>query len=376
MAHLQRAPLLSANEEYMEVVGWEKEENQKVKKGETICILETSKAAVEVESKYDGFLFPLVRVNEKIKVGEAIAIIKDSLNEDITEILEKIELEKEKKGKQSTERSRGWTKKAEILAKKHGIDISKIPAVGIIREADVETYIKLGKTGPVNDLIEDVYPGNLQERVLIIGGGRGAVQVIDTICRQRKHKIVGILDDNKELRGKKIMGYSVLGSTKEAKKLWSERKFDCLIISFSNDLFARAKIFEKYHSLGIPFTNVIDPTVILHSNVSIGKGNVIMANCRVGPCAIIGNNNFLSAYVNIEHHNEIGNHCTFGPGVMTSSRVRIGDRVKFGTGIFIEPGIKIGEDTIVASGSILTANVPSKSAVKVTVTYKIRSRNF
>ncbi len=375
MAYLQKAPLLSANEEYMEVVEWRTGRDKRVKKGETICSLETSKAAVEIEAECDGFLVPIVEVNKKIKVGEVLVIIKNSPKEDITKILKEIEVEKRKERKQSAERNKRWTKKAEIVAKKYGVDISKISAVGVIREADVEVFIKRGKGRPIEDLIEDIYPGNLQQRVLILGGGRGAVQVIDTILRQRKHKIVGILDDNKELTGKKIMGYPVLGSMNEVEKLWEKKNFDSLIISFSNNLLARAKVFEKYYDLKIPFANVIDPTVILHSNVSIGTGNVIIANCRVGSCAVIGNNNFFSAYVNIEHHNEVGNDCTFGPGVMTSSRVKIGNRVRFGTGIFVEPGIKIGEDSIVASGSILTTDVPPKSIVKTSITYKIKARN-
>ena len=136
------------------------------------------------------------------------------------------------------------------------------------------------------------------------------------------------------------------------------------IISFSNDLQTRFELYTKLCNQGIPFTNVIDPTVIINSNVSIGTGNVIIANCRIGACAVIGNNNFLSTYTNLEHHNILGNHCTFGPGVFTSSRVRIGDRVKFGTGIFIEPGVSIGSESIISSGSVLVKNVDERTIVK------------
>ena len=79
---------------------------------------------------------------------------------------------------------------------------------------------------------------------------------------------------------------------------------------------------------------------------------------------MIGNNNFLSAYTNIEHHNILGDHCTFGPGIFTSSRVKIDNHIKFGTGIFIEPGVSIGSDSIVSSGSVLVKNVDEKTIVK------------
>jgi acetyltransferase-like isoleucine patch superfamily enzyme len=91
----------------------------------------------------------------------------------------------------------------------------------------------------------------------------------------------------------------------------------------------------------------------------------------LGPCTKIGNNNFLSSCVNLEHHNRLGSYCTFGPSVSTSGEVVIGDDVKFGTGIFIEPCVKIGENSVVASGAILVGAVPANSIVKTKLNYTI-----
>ena len=99
-------------------------------------------------------------------------------------------------------------------------------------------------------------------------------------------------------------------------------------------------------------------------NVAWGTGNVVMALCHIGACAIIGDNNFLSAYCSIEHHNVLGSHCSFGPSVATSSRVHIGDRVRFGTGICIEPGVTIGADSVIASGLAIWQNIPERSLLK------------
>lgn len=91
-------------------------------------------------------------------------------------------------------------------------------------------------------------------------------------------------------------------------------------------------------------------------------------------CAVIGDNNFLSAYVNIEYHNVLGSHNTFGPGVFTSSRAQIEDWIKFGTGVFIEPGVKIGANSIISFGSILTFDIPENSIVKRHSDLKIQKR--
>jgi acetyltransferase-like isoleucine patch superfamily enzyme len=106
----------------------------------------------------------------------------------------------------------------------------------------------------------------------------------------------------------------------------------------------------------------------------LGTGNVILAFSHIGACSEINNNNFLSAYTSIEHHNKLRNSCSFGPGVLTSSSVKIGDKVKFGTGIFIEPFVKIGSNSTIASGSILTGNIPDGHIVKSRVNTFVRPK--
>jgi len=375
MAYLQRIPLINPNDNLDCITEWLKYEDEYVKKGDTIAIIETSKAVVEIEAECDGYLVPLYNTGEKIKVGQVFVIIKKHKEENIEDILNKVMEESKitKIGDYSKKRKeKGWTKKAEILAKRYNIDISEISSNDIIREKDIISLVNKSPKIALEDLVEDKYPGNISRRLLILGGGKGAVQVIDVILRNRNFKIVGILDDNSNLLGKKIFGYTIKGPISKVLEMWENKLFDQLIISFSNDLNKRAQIYEKYKKYSIPFANVVDPNVSIHSNVKIGEGNLIMSFCRIGSCSIIGNNNFFSAYVNIEHHNKIGNNCTFGPGVFTSSRVSIEDNVKFGTGIFIEPGVNIGENSIIASGSILTGNIPARSIVKSIINYKIR----
>jgi acetyltransferase-like isoleucine patch superfamily enzyme len=88
-----------------------------------------------------------------------------------------------------------------------------------------------------------------------------------------------------------------------------------------------------------------------------------LAQTSVGACSVIGNNNFVSAHCNIEHHNTLGNNCTFGPGVMTSGNVHIKNNIKFGTGVFVEPKITIESCSIISSGSIITRNISENSVV-------------
>lgn len=369
-----RAPQLNVNDEEVTLVEWLKGNGQEVKKGEVVGVIETSKATAEIEAERNGYFRPIAKPGDRVRVGAILCVLTDTPDEPLDQLLQE-EVSAADQERQRESFSRRWTKKAELLAREYGINIEEIPGVGVIREADVEKWVKERvTTAKVRDLVDDLYPDNRATRVLLVGGGEGAVLVCDVLWRSGRLRPVGIVDDDPRLQGKTVMGVKVLGTTEIVPELLQNSIFDAAVITFGRDLDARARMFEKLTQQGVQFVNVIDPLAQIGSNVALGTGNVIIGNSRIGPCCRIGNNNFISAFVNLEHHNVLGSHCTFGPGVMTSGRVIIGDKVRFGTGIFIEPGIRIGSGSIIASGSTVTADVPPNSVVKSKITIVVRRR--
>ncbi len=362
-----KIPFLNPNDDKCVLREWLKKDNEIVKKGESLCSIETSKTILEIDAESSGFLKQICKKEHLVGYNQIIGFITEKKNS-------KIDTSKLSHPKNSIEKK--FTKKAELIAKKNNLDINKIVKLKNekVTQQDVINYINKKEDMKKDDLVYDVY-GKTPERVLILGGGKGAAVVISVIrSLGPKYCITGILDDDASIRGKKIMGYEILGRLNDTEYLWKEKKFDKLIISITTLISLRAKLFRKYNEIGIPFANIIDPTVSLHSNIAMGTGNIIMAFSRVGPCAVLGDNNFLSAYVNIEHHNVLGDNCTFGPGVYLSGSIQIGDEVLFGTGIYIEPRRIIGSRSIIASGSIITQNIPPDSIVKTISNIKIGSK--
>ncbi|HRA67996.1 MAG TPA: acetyltransferase, partial [Caldilinea sp.] len=214
------------------------------------------------------------------------------------------------------------------------------------------------------------------QRLLIVGGGNGAVQILDALARIPQQRGVAIMDDNAAIHGKQVAGVPIIGAIDEDRvaDLLAAGAIDAAVISVSTSIPFRERIFTAWQARGIPFANVIHPSAVVGMNVALGVGNVVMAFCHVGACATVGDNNFLSAYCSIEHHCVLGSHCSFGPAVVTSSRVRIGDGVRFGTGIAIEPGVTIGAGSVIASGLAITQDIAARSLVKARVGYTVRGR--
>jgi sugar O-acyltransferase (sialic acid O-acetyltransferase NeuD family) len=364
MSVLLYAPMVNVNEEQMTLVAWHKQPKEFVNKGELLATFETTKSTYDFHATGSGFFIPLVEADSEVTVGQVIAALTDQAEEEIQPLLSSETKKAESQPLQQTADNR-WTRKAEILAQRNNLNSrdveNRVSASDRITEEVVQSYMQQKPTAAN----KKAKPGfsNTIERILILGGGNVAWLVLDILARVPQQNAVAILDDNPALHNSTVMGVPVLGSLDKVKSLFDQDFFDTAALAVGI-LPTRRELFEKLSDLGIPFTNIIDPSAIIGVNATLGTGNMIMAFCRLGPESQLGDNNFLSAYVNIEHHNRMGSHCTFGPGVAMSGGVNIGSSVRFGTGIFVEPRLTIGNKAVIASGVTLTADVPENTVVR------------
>lgn len=357
-------PTTDVNSETCTVVSWHVEDGGPVRRDDLIAEVETSKTVIEIFASEDGFLLHNRTLGEEMPMGENIAHIFE--NESAVAQFRAIQ-KAEEAAKKDDILHRTWraTKKAEELAAKNSIDLATIDKGSLITTKAVEAAIEkaspidYGELPPVLETDEGI------ERVMIIGGGLGATQVLDIFDNDPGKAAVGMVDDGRENWGKDHRGVPIVGGTDRLEELFKEKKFDTAIVSISTSIPARTKFREACRRLGIPMANAIDSTCKIASDVTMGTGNVICAFCHFGAGAVVGDNNFVSAYNSFDHHCTLGNDISTGPGCMASGIVKLGDRVRLGTGIFFEPYIEIGDDVQVASGAVLMKSVPADHIVKV-----------
>lgn len=368
MSMIVKVPAVSSNEDFATIVRWEKATGEHVKAGETLCVIETTKSAVDIESETSGYLTCLIGEQQQVGIGQPIAAITDLQDEDVFALLGKLEKPEASEKK--------WTKKAELVASRLGVDIHELAKEHpgkVISEADVVRAAQ--PTKDVKDLLDDNYPAGRQERLILVGGGGGGgVIVLDALSRIQHQRVVGILDNNPLLHGKTLMGVPVLGPNSLAGELWAQGACDAMVNVVTAKLEERFEIFDRLTKQGIRFANVIDPSVSIRANVSMGQGNLIMGGGYLAVCVSLGDNNFFASHVCIEHHSRIGSHCTFGPRCTASGAVNVGDKVKLGMTVAIEPYISIGDGALIPSGVVVTSNIPPNSVLKIKEAYSVRSR--
>jgi acetyltransferase-like isoleucine patch superfamily enzyme/glycine cleavage system H lipoate-binding protein len=140
-----------ANTEYALVAEWLVPDRSLVAAGQPVCVVETTKATVEVESPGAGTIVQLYGEEVEVELGKTIAYVAESADE-----LAAIDAKAEAKpAPKPAEGDRRATRKAVELAELHGIDLSEIDKRGFITEKDVEELLAARKaaatpaTGPI-----------------------------------------------------------------------------------------------------------------------------------------------------------------------------------------------------------------------------------
>ena len=130
-----------ANTEYALLAEWLVEDRAEVTAGQPVCVVETTKATVEVESPGDGTIVQLYGEEVEVELGKTIAYVAESADE-LAAIDAKAE---ERPAPKPAAGDRKATRKAEELAELHGIDLAEIDKRGFITEKDVEAVLAARK---------------------------------------------------------------------------------------------------------------------------------------------------------------------------------------------------------------------------------------
>ena len=131
-----------ANTEYALVAEWLVEDRSEVSAGQPVCVVETTKATVEVEAPGAGTIVQLYGEEVEVELGKTIAYVAETADE-----LASIDAKAEAKpAPKPAAGDRKATRKAVELAELHGIDLASIDKRGFITEKDIEALIAAQKS--------------------------------------------------------------------------------------------------------------------------------------------------------------------------------------------------------------------------------------
>ena len=190
------------------------------------------------------------------------------------------------------------------------------------------------------------------KKIILIGGGAHCRSVIDVIEHESKFKIIGIVD-KPELKGNKVLGYSIIGSDLDLKNLAKKYKNAFVTAGQIKSPKLRIKLFNLAVKAGFVMPSIISPNAYVSKHSKIGSGTVVMNSAIVNSNTVVGENCIINSKALIEHDCVISNHCHISTNAIINGGVKIASKCFVGSNSTTKENVKIKENTFIKAGSLV-----------------------
>jgi acetyltransferase EpsM len=196
----------------------------------------------------------------------------------------------------------------------------------------------------------------IEGRKLLFYGASGHAKVVCDAAEQMGcFEIIGFLDDDPAVHGRKILGYPVLGGRERLTQYSPE---DCALVIAIGSNEARREITRAVRAQGFAFARIVHPKAQLGHGVSLGEGTVVMAGAVINVDAQIGEHAIVNTGATIDHDCTVGDFAHISPGAHLAGGVRVGLLAQVGIGASVIQNVTIGEGTIVGAGAVVVSDLP------------------
>jgi len=200
------------------------------------------------------------------------------------------------------------------------------------------------------------------KNLIIIGAG-GVGREVSLIVEQLNYlestwNLIGFIDDNVEMFGEVINGYSVIGGI-ETLNFYNEDYY--IVIAIANYKIKK-DIVDKINNR-LPFATIVHPKVWIHDFMTVGEGSIIYEGAIITANVEIGKHVIISPKCGIGHDSIIKDYVSLLWNVNISGADIIEEGVLIGSGATVIQNKTIGKTSIIGAGSVVIDDIPSGSTV-------------
>lgn len=347
-----RIPLLNANEPEARLVGIHIKDRQAVDKGMLLFTVETTKSATDIESPGKGFIRLLAKEGDILTVGDRLAVITEKID-DVVDFMVIDQMPLPSKGNLRI------TKPAKVLAESLGVDLGSLQIEGLV------TVDVIRKIAGQDEILGAEFPVSEKPYLMIYGAGGHAKSVMEMVLQNDIHTIAGIVDDDKNLKGKLVLGIPVLGT----RVLLPALKARGVSLAANGvggiiDIDLRVGIYKLLESSRFSFPVLIHPRACVEPSATVEEGVQVFANAYVGTETILHSRSMVNTNAVVSHDCVIGSYTHIAPGALLAGHVHVGERTLVGMGVTTTIGVKIGSGVRIGNGAIVLADVPDKMVIQ------------
>ena len=199
------------------------------------------------------------------------------------------------------------------------------------------------------------------------GVGRETAQIVEEMNKVKKEwNILGFIDDNKDLKGKIVNGYRVIGDRTYLNYFEKEVYVVIAIANYS----VKKELVKFLINQNVKYATLIHPSVRLNDTIKIGEGCIVYPGVIMTVNIDVGNHVIISPKCGIGHDSIIEDYVTLLWNVNVSGNEKSRQGATLGSGSTIIQGLEIGRGSFVGAGSVVIRDIEAnKTAVGVPSRY-------
>ncbi len=187
------------------------------------------------------------------------------------------------------------------------------------------------------------------KKIILIGAGGHAVSCIDVIKQEKKFKIIGLVDNNKNT-GDNFLDFKIIGKDNDLQKLRKITKYAFVTVGQIGLSEIRKKIFSKLIKLNFVIPNIISPISYVSKYATFKQGSIVHHGAIVNSLAEVGNNCIINSKSLIEHGVKLGSHTHVSTSAVINGDTQIGEECFIGSNAVIINNIKIKKKSFIKMG--------------------------
>ena len=201
------------------------------------------------------------------------------------------------------------------------------------------------------------------QKIVLLGAGGHAHACIDVIEQCKKYNIAGLIGKKEQMMSE-VLGYPLLGTDKELKKISKKIKNAIISVGQIKTPKTRINLYKKAIEAGFKLPIVKSPYAYVSPLAKIGEGTIIMHGAIVNTNAVIGKNCILNTRCIIEHDAVVDDHCHVSTGAILNGKVFLGRGSFVGSGSVIKEEVKIGSYCVISANTFLRKNLTAGTIYK------------
>lgn len=191
----------------------------------------------------------------------------------------------------------------------------------------------------------------MTDQVLLIGASGLAREVLAAGI----NGVVGILDDDANLRGERLGGVSVIGAVDEA-----IARAERLLVCIGSGRARRAVVARLVQGgvADLRFTTFIAPGARIGRTSTVGAGSIVLEGVVITADATLGRHVVVMPNCTLTHDNRLDDYATLAAGVALGGAVQVGEGAYLGMNASVRQQLSIGADATVGMGAAVLSDVP------------------